>query len=132
MELKNLRGSLFGFNKSDVCEYISQLNSEFDRKCTRLCEEHRETQEEFSRKNESLCADILRLEEEKAGLEREAASLRAELAALCGRADELRGSAGELRAAVVALVEELGSRLDSLEEIAQGLRRAHRGEENEI
>ena len=111
MELKNLRGSLFGFNKSDVCEYISQLNSEFDCKCTRLCEEHRETQEELSRKNESLCADILRLEEEKAGLEREAASLRAELAALCGRA---------------------GSRLDSLEEIAQGLRSAHRGEENEI
>ena len=32
MELKDLRTALFGFNKNDVCEYISQLNYIYEQK----------------------------------------------------------------------------------------------------
>ena len=32
MELKDLKTALFGFNKNDVCEYISQLNYIYEQK----------------------------------------------------------------------------------------------------
>ena len=32
MELKDLRTALFGFNKNDVCEYISELNYIYEQK----------------------------------------------------------------------------------------------------
>ena len=32
MELKDLRTGLVGFNKNDVCEYLSQLNNIYEQK----------------------------------------------------------------------------------------------------
>ena len=54
MELKDLRTALFGFNKNDVCEYISQLNYIYEQKEAQKIKEQKDILEELNKKNEEL------------------------------------------------------------------------------
>ena len=47
MELKDLRTALFGFNKNDVCEYISQLNYIYEQKEAQKIKEQKDILEEL-------------------------------------------------------------------------------------
>lgn len=80
MELKDLRTALFGFDKNDVCRYISQLNHVYEQKEAQKCEEQRETMEELAQKNEELHDRASRLNQENTELKRANDELRKKLA----------------------------------------------------
>ena len=54
MELKDLRTALFGFNKNDVCEYISQLNYIYEQKGAQKIKE----QKDIARKLEKMMDEL--------------------------------------------------------------------------
>ena len=70
MELKDLRTALFGFNKNDVCEYISQLNYIYEQKEAQKIKEQKDILEELNKKNEELNDYNSRLNQENTDLKR--------------------------------------------------------------
>lgn len=70
MELKDLRTSVFGFNKNDVCEYISYLNSVYEQKEKQKLKHQTELTEELNRKNEEINNYNSRLSQENTELKR--------------------------------------------------------------
>ena len=68
MELKDLRTALFGFNKNDVCEYISQLNYIYEQKEAQKIKEQKDILEELNKKNEELNDYNSRLNQENTDL----------------------------------------------------------------
>ena len=103
MELKDLRVGLTGFRKSDVCEYISELNRDFAARLSARQEEQQADMARLSAKNEELHRTLAQLEmdrdaltralEEKeqalAGLQAELGSLQEQLSAEACRHDEV-------------------------------------------
>ena len=65
VELKNLRTTLFGFGKKDVCEYIAQLNEEFSRKLNEVNKRKNSDAKQLQSKLDELENEKIRLEAEK-------------------------------------------------------------------
>lgn len=57
MQKKLLKTTLFGFSKTEVCEYITRINGEFNEKINRLTEDH-------GKEKAQLKAQIAQLQEE--------------------------------------------------------------------
>lgn len=70
MELIDLRVGMMGFNKNDVCEYISELNNNFSDQLSSQKRESERSLAHMNEKNEELNSSIVRLETEKDELNR--------------------------------------------------------------
>lgn len=121
MQLKEMKTSLFGFNKNDVYEYISQLNSVCERKVQQAKEEQRESINTLNRKNEELNDSISALSQKNADLKREADCLRENADKANAKAEELRQRVDEIRFLLASLFENISDQLDSLNEQIGGL-----------
>ena len=97
MELKDLRTALFGFNKNDVCEYISQLNYIYEQKEAQKIKEQKDILEELNKKNEELNDYNSRL-------------------------NQLENQIEEIRKATVSVLEEVKEQLNSAEKRISDLR----------
>ncbi len=115
MELKDLRTALFGFNKNDVCEYISQLNYIYEQKEEQKIKEQRAVLEELNRKNEELNDYASRLNQENTELKRINDELKKKYELSDRRSSELENQIGEIRKATVSVLEELKIQLNSAE-----------------
>ena len=118
MELKDLRTGLFGFNKNDVCEYLSQLNNIYEQKQQQKNLEQRKMLAELSEKNEELGNTASRLSQENTELQRandalqkDLSALQQKLSALQTAAEELNRQNGEMQQAAVLALDEAGERL---------------------
>lgn len=58
MQKKLLKTTLFGFSKTEVCEYIARVNSEFHEKFNALNEEHTKEKKELSEQIAALTEEI--------------------------------------------------------------------------
>ena len=58
MQNKLLKTSLFGFSKTDVCEYIAKINEEFSTKIDLIHAEHNEEKAELLAKIASLTEEL--------------------------------------------------------------------------
>ncbi len=115
MELKDLRNALFGFNKNDVCEYISQLNYIYEQKEEQKIKEQRAVLEELNRKNAELNDYVSRLNQENTELKRINDELKKKYELSDRRSSELENQIGEIRKATVSVLEELKIQLNSAE-----------------
>ncbi len=119
VELKDLRTGLFGFNKNDVCEYLSQLNNIYEQKQQQKNAEQRKMLTELSEKNEELGNTAARLSQQNTELQRandalqkDFSSLQKKLNDLQTAAEELNRQNGEMQQAAVLALEEAGERLN--------------------
>ncbi len=115
MELKDLRIALFGFNKHDVCEYISQLNDVYEQKEEQKDEERREAMEELSRKNEELNDYASRLNQENTELMRLNDELRKKLESAECRANSQELQMKEMHNVTASVIEEVKEQLSLAE-----------------
>ena len=122
MELKDLRTSLFGFNKNDVCEYISQLNYIYEQKEAQKIKEQKEILEELNKKNEELNDYNSRLNQENTDLKRINDELQKKFELSDKRSSELENQIEEIRKATVSVLEEVKEQLNSAEKRISDLR----------
>ncbi len=122
MELKDLRTSLFGFNKNDVCEYISQLNYIYEQKEAQKIKEQKDILEELNKKNEELNDYNSRLNQENTDLKRINDELQKKFELSDKRSSELENQIEEIRKATVSVLEEVKEQLNSAEKRISDLR----------
>ena len=122
MELKDLRTSLFGFNKNDVCEYISQLNYIYEQKEAQKIKEQKDILEELNKKNEELNDYNSRLNQENTDLKRINDELQKKFELSDKRSSELENQIEEIRKAPVSVLEEVKEQLNSAEKRISDLR----------
>ncbi len=58
MEKRLLKTTLFGFSKTDVCEYIAKVNADFSKKLLTLSEEHKTEKDALTQKIATLEAEL--------------------------------------------------------------------------
>ena len=58
MEKRLLKTTLFGFSKTDVCEYIAKVNADFSKKLLTLSEEHKTEKDALTQKIADLEAEL--------------------------------------------------------------------------
>lgn len=122
MEFKDLRTSLFGFNKNDVCEYISQLNYIYEQKEAQKIKEQKDILEELNKKNEELNDYNSRLNQENTDLKRINDELQKKFELSDKRSSELENQIEEIRKATVSVLEEVKEQLNSAEKRISDLR----------
>ena len=122
MELKDLRTSLFGFNKNDVCEYVSQLNYIYEQKEAQKIKEQKDILEELNKKNEELNDYNSRLNQENTDLKRINDELQKKFELSDKRSSELENQIEEIRKATVSVLEEVKEQLNSAEKRISDLR----------
>ena len=115
MELKDLRTALFGFNKNDVCEYISQLNYIYEQKEAQKIKEQKDILEELNDYNS-------RLNQENTDLKRINGELQKKFELSDKRSSELENQIEEIRKATVSVLEEVKEQLNSAEKRISDLR----------
>lgn len=115
MELKDLRNALFGFNKNDVCEYISQLNCVYEQKEEQKNKEQREVLEELNRKNEELNDYTSRLNQENTELKRINDELQKKFESADRKSESLEQQIEEMRKATSLVFEEVKKQLSLAE-----------------
>ena len=122
MELKDLRTALFGFNKNDVYEYISQLNYIYEQKEAQKIKEQKDILEELNKKNEELNDYNSRLNQENTDLKRINDELQKKFELSDKRSSELENQIEEIRKATVSVLEEVKEQLNSAEKRISDLR----------
>ena len=115
MELKDLKIALFGFNKNDVCEYISQLNYIYEQKEKQKIKEQKAILEELNKKNEELNDYNSRLNQENTELKRISDELPKKVELSDRKSSELESQIEEIRKATVSVLEEVKEQLTSAE-----------------
>ncbi len=122
MELKDLRTALFGFNKNDVYEYISQLNYIYEQKEAQKIKEQKDILEELNKKNEELNDYNSRLNQENTDLKRINDELQKKFELSDKRSSELENQIEEICKATVSVLGEVKEQLNSAEKRISDLR----------
>lgn len=130
MQLNDLKTSLFGFNKNDVCEYISQLNTVYEEKEHKIRQEHSETTEVLNRKNEELNNTAAALEQKNTDLIRENDTLRKKSELFEGEIKELKFEIKKTRETLASVLESADKQLDLFERKIENLA-AEKSDEND-
>ena len=112
MELKDLRNALLGFNKNDVCEYISQLNYVYEQKEEQRNKDQREVLKELNRKNEELNNCNSRLNQENTELKRINDELQKKIESAERRSNDLEHQIEEIRKTALSVLEEVKEQLN--------------------
>lgn len=128
MQLKDLKTSLFGFNKNDVCEYISQLNTVYEEKERQIRQEQCEITEGLNRKNEDLNNSLAASEQEKTELIREKEALQKRTESIGSEIGELKLGIEEMRKLLTSVFENAFEQLDLFESKIDGLLNEQSGE----
>lgn len=115
MQLKDLKTSLFGFNKTDVCEYISQLNTVYEEKEEQLRQEQSAIVEALNQKNESLNNSVAALSQENTELVRERDALRKRIEVLTAETGRVKCQVEKMRETLTTAFESAANQLDLLE-----------------
>lgn len=121
MQLNDIKTALFGFNKNDVCEYISKLNAVYEEKERQLRQEQRDAVETLNRKNESLNHDMAALSQENTELVRERDALVKRVESLTGEIEKMASQVEQMRDVFAAALKNAVEQLDSLENQMHGL-----------
>lgn len=128
MQLKDLKTSLFGFNKNDVCEYISQLNAVYEQKEQQIQQEQQEIIGELNQKNENLNNTVASLSQENTELVREKEAQQKKAACLSSEIGALKLQLEQMREGLIAALEEVTDRFETLEVQMNGLLPTQSGE----
>ena len=115
MELKDLKTALFGFNKNDVCEYISYLNLVYEQKEIQKLQHQKELTEELNRKNEELNNYNSRLSQENTELKRNINELQKKLNLLNSRSVELELQIKGIQNTTVSVLKDIKEQLNTAE-----------------
>lgn len=121
MQLKDLKTSLFGFNKNDVCEYISQLNAEYEQKQEQIKKEQSNTLAELNQKNEELNNTVSSLSQENTELIREKESLQKRVSAFDGEIEKFKEQITQMREMLNSVFQNVNERFDLFENQIGGL-----------
>lgn len=113
MELKDLRTALFGFNKNDVCEYISQLNTIYEQKEEQKTIEQKEILAELNRKNEELSNVAAGLNQENTELKRKNDELLNRVNLFDTEKQEIKNRIEQMQMSVVSMFEDIKEQLNS-------------------
>lgn len=113
MELKDLRTALFGFNKNDVCEYISQLNTIYEQKEEQKTIEQKEILSELNRKNEELSNVAAGLNQENTELKRKNDELLNRVNLFDTEKQEIKNRIEQMQMSVVSMFEDIKEQLNS-------------------
>lgn len=113
MELKDLRTALFGFNKNDVCEYISQLNTIYEQKEEQKIIEQKEILAELNRKNEELSNAAAGLNQENTELKRKNDELLNRVNLFDTEKQEIENRIEQMQMSVVSMFEDIKEQLNS-------------------
>lgn len=113
MELKDLRTALFGFNKNDVCEYISQLNTIYEQKEEQKIIEQKEILAELNRKNEELSNVAAGLNQENTELKRKNDELLNRVNLFDTEKQEIENRIEQMQMSVVSMFEDIKEQLNS-------------------
>ena len=131
MQLKDLKTSLFGFNKNDVCEYISQLNAVYEQKEQQIRQEQREILNELNQKNENLNNNVSTLGQENKELLRQKEILQNKAALLDGEIGKLKHQVEQMRDLFASAFENVAEQFNLLENQIDGLLTAQSGEKED-
>ena len=137
MKNKLLRTRLFGFSKTDVCEYVTRVNDEFNEKLALVNSEHQSEKKDLEAKITSLTEEIDRYKQTNADIARAlfdaqkyAAELKAQSDAEYQKAmeeiaelkdaetlklTEYRGKIEETRKSIAVLLAEINGKLSEAE-----------------
>lgn len=131
MQLNDLKTSLFGFNKSAVCEYIAQLNTVYEEKKKQIQQEQHEIIETLNQKNESLNNNVAALDQQNTDLARENEALRKRNELLNSEIGELKLGVEKMRDLVASVFGNVTNQIDLFESKIDGLLNEQSGEKDD-
>ena len=118
MQKKLLRTSLFGFSKTEVCDYIARVNDEFNGKIDLLTAEHTKEKNELTAQIAALNEEINKYKQANADIAQALFDAQQYATELKAKADgEYKEAQDELRALKEAETDKLNTYREKIENI---------------
>lgn len=120
MQKKLLRTSLFGFSKTEVCDYIARVNDEFNGKIDRITAEHTKERNELTAQIAALNEEIDKYKQANADIAQALFDAQQYATELKAKAD---GEYKEAQAELFALKEAETDKLNTYREKIETIRK---------
>ena len=118
MQKKLLRTSLFGFSKTDVCDYIARVNNEFNSKIDLITAEHTKERNELTAQIAALNEEINKYKQANADIAQALFDAQQYAAELKAKADdEYNQAQDELLALKEAETDKLNTYREKIENV---------------
>ena len=118
MQKKLLRTSLFGFSKTEVCDYIARVNDEFNGKIDLLTAEHTKERNELIAQIAALNEEINKYKQANADIAQALFDAQQYAAELKGKADvEYKKAQDELLACKETETDKLNTYREKIEKV---------------
>jgi chromosome segregation ATPase len=118
MQKKLLRTSLFGFSKTEVCDYIARVNDEFNGKIDLLTAEHTKERNELTAQIAALNEEINKYKQANADIAQALFDAQQYATELKGKADgEYKEAQDELLALKEAETDKLNTYREKIENV---------------
>ena len=118
MQKKLLRTSLFGFSKTEVCDYIARVNDEFNSKIDLITAEHTKERNEFTAQIAALNEEINKYKQANADIAQALFDAQQYATELKAKADgEYKEAQNELLALKEAETDKLNTYREKIENV---------------
>lgn len=118
MQKKLLRTSLFGFSKTEVCDYIARVNDEFNRKIDLITAEHTKERNELTAQIAALNEEINKYKQANADIAQALFDAQQYATELKAKADgEYKEAQNELLALKEAETDKLNTYREKIENV---------------
>ena len=118
MQKKLLRTSLFGFSKTEVCDYIARVNDEFNRKIDLITAEHTKERNELTAQIAALNEEINKYKQANADIAQALFDAQQYATELKAKADgEYKEAQNELLALKEAETDKLNTYREKIESV---------------
>lgn len=118
MQKKLLRTSLFGFSKTEVCDYIARVNDEFNSKIDLITAEHTKERNELTAQIAALNEEINKYKQANADIAQALFDAQQYATELKSKADgEYKEAQGELLALKEAETDKLNTYREKIENV---------------
>lgn len=118
MQKKLLRTSLFGFSKTEVCDYIARVNDEFNGKIDLITAEHTKERNELTAQIAALNEEINKYKQANADIAQALFDAQQYATELKAKADgEYKGAQDELLALKEAETDKLNTYREKIESV---------------
>ena len=118
MQKKLLRTSLFGFSKTEVCDYIARVNDEFNSKIDRITAEHTKERNELTAQIAALNEEINKYKQANADIAQALFDAQQYATELKAKADgEYKEAQDELLALKEAETDKLNTYREKIEKV---------------
>ena len=118
MQKKLLRTSLFGFSKTEVCDYIARVNDEFNSKIDLITAEHTKERNELTAQIAALNEEINKYKQANADIAQALFDAQQYAAELKAKADgEYKEAQDELLALKEAETDKLNTQREKIENV---------------